>query len=163
MPPYRALQIANYFIRNSGGTLTPLQIIKLVYYAHGYHLALTEKPLLTETVQAWDYGPVVPSVYHGLKKFGAQKVPKEAFPNDGLMYAEPADANSRKILDRILEVFGPFSGGELSAMTHRPGTPWYIMTQEIKTFGETLPRGLEIPDQVLQDHFQRALKDAKRS
>jgi len=59
------LAVANYFIKKSqddGIAVTPMQLVKLVYIAHGWHLGLHHSQLLTESIQAWKYGPVIPSV-----------------------------------------------------------------------------------------------------
>ena len=56
--PYDAKSIANFFIdraKESGETLTQMKLHKLIYYAHGWHLALTGEPLIDEPVQAWNY------------------------------------------------------------------------------------------------------------
>src|SRR5687767_12203236 len=74
---YDPKSIANYFIdlaAAEGKKLTPLQLIKLVYIAHGWYLGLTGKPLINESPQAWQYGPVIPSLYHALKIHGNDAV-----------------------------------------------------------------------------------------
>ena len=58
--PYSAKAVANYFLaraKESGETLSPMKLQKLIYFAHGWHLAVFDAPLLDEEVQAWDYGP----------------------------------------------------------------------------------------------------------
>ena len=62
------LLIADYFIARSGGRITPLQVIKMAHIAHGYSLAIHNEPLVDEAVEAWKYGPVVPSLYYRAKK-----------------------------------------------------------------------------------------------
>lgn len=62
-----AKAIANSFpqIHPSGLNLSKLQ--KLVYFAHGLHLAIFDRPLVTdEIVQAGKLGPIFPSLYRGL-------------------------------------------------------------------------------------------------
>jgi uncharacterized phage-associated protein len=43
--------------------LTVMKLLKLVYIAHGWYLAFADKPLISEKVEAWDYGPVRASAY----------------------------------------------------------------------------------------------------
>ena len=119
------LVIANYFIskgKDHGKFFTPLQLIKLVYIAHGWFLAFFKKPLLREPVQAWKYGPVVPSVYHAAKKYGGASVTEllagAGNPNEIL------DAQEKELLDEVLKKYGHYSGIELSSITHKKGTPW---------------------------------------
>jgi uncharacterized phage-associated protein len=34
-------------------------------------LAINKEPLIDERVEAWNYGPVIPSLYHEFKNFGS--------------------------------------------------------------------------------------------
>ncbi|HJJ46644.1 MAG TPA: Panacea domain-containing protein [Methanocorpusculum sp.] len=45
----------------------------LVYYAQAWAFAKLGHGIFNEEVEAWDDGPVVPSVYHAFKKYG--KIP----------------------------------------------------------------------------------------
>ena len=72
-PPYRSLAVANWFIENLS-KITPLKLQKLIYFAHGWHLAIRDQPLIDELVEAWEYGPVIPNVYHEFKVFGNQPI-----------------------------------------------------------------------------------------
>src|SRR5208282_4587731 len=73
-PQYPSMAVANWFIENLS-RVDPLKLQKLVYFAHGWHLALRDQPLIDELVEAWDYGPVVPSLYHQFKRYGNQSIP----------------------------------------------------------------------------------------
>ena len=48
--------VANFFLkivdRDSGTTITPLKLQKILYYAQGYHLAYYDKELFSEDFQA---------------------------------------------------------------------------------------------------------------
>jgi uncharacterized phage-associated protein len=72
--PFPAEAVANEFLelaKKDGEALSPMKLLKLVYFAHGWHLALTGEPLIEEPVQAWQFGPVIPSIYHQFKRFGS--------------------------------------------------------------------------------------------
>ena len=42
--------------RSMGKTLTPIQILKLVYIAHGYSLGARGVPLIQNRIEAWKFG-----------------------------------------------------------------------------------------------------------
>lgn len=69
--PYSAKAVANEFLhlaKDEGRSVTPMQLLKLVYFAYGWYWAFADDRLLDERVQAWKYGPVVPSVYHEFER-----------------------------------------------------------------------------------------------
>ena len=153
------LLIADYFIAQSGGRLTPLQVIKLVHIAHGYSLALRDKPLVDEPVEGWRYGPVVPSVYHSARKYGGCQIPRllylgtRANGTDGAkMFEEYIPPQDRDILDRVLEVYGEASGSELIDMTHGSGSPW-------NRYCRARSGDREIPDEAIKAHYSRVVRD----
>ena len=80
--PKPAYRVADYLIYNSSSVyLTPLHINKLVFFSHGWNLGILETPLINEDVEAWKYGPIIPSIYYAFKKYVQKKVmhPKNIF------------------------------------------------------------------------------------
>jgi putative zinc finger/helix-turn-helix YgiT family protein len=114
-------QVADYFLsvaEDLNDTLTNLKVQKLVYYAQGVHLALRGKPLFRERIEAWQHGPVVPDLYHALKRFGDKPID----PPSGLdMMAYPEEYLIT--MDVVFKVFGQFSAWKLRDMTHEED-PW---------------------------------------
>lgn len=49
--------------------ITPLQLMKLVFLSHAWSLGLNGKELVDDVIEAWQYGPVVPKVYHAYKGY----------------------------------------------------------------------------------------------
>jgi len=118
----KSLAAAQYILRQrqaAQDALTPMQLIKLVYIAHGYMLGKYGKPLLDESVEAWQYGPVVPSVYHAVKFFRSSPVTFVPGASD-----YPFTQEERETMESIARNYGPHSGVVLSAATHQPETPW---------------------------------------
>jgi uncharacterized phage-associated protein len=125
--PYSAIDIANYFVNRSikdGPPLTPMQVVKLVFFAHGWNLGLTSEPLINEPVQAWKFGPVVPSVYFAFQGYGDRPIDKAAPYFSFLSDAPEIDEKDESFLDSIYDDYGPYSGGQLSTITHEEGSPW---------------------------------------
>lgn len=123
--------IANYFLElaaASGESLNPIKLQKLVYYAHGWYSGYTKKPLIDEAVEAWQYGPVIPSLYHEFKRFGSGVIRGKAVEYVGFgspaAVIPPADPDIRKFLTNVWNSYGRYTGVALSEMTHASGTPW---------------------------------------
>lgn len=136
---FSAKAIANYVIRLSEksehGIVTPLKLQKIVYIAHGFHLAIYDEPLVgNEIAEAWEYGPVFPSIYHEFKDFGAGPITRLATEEvydryeDSLTMMTPrigtGHSETKKFIGLVWAGYGQYSAGELSNMTHEEGTPW---------------------------------------
>ena len=139
-----ARAIANSLIekaRHNDAPLTPLQIIKLVYFCHGWMLGLYGRKLIRQPVQAWRYGPVVAEVYHGLKEYGGEPVETEMDVSK-----EEFDEFEADLINQVHEKYGPLTGIKLSQLTHAPGTPWHeVWHREGKNS--------IIPNRLIQEHY----------
>ena len=80
MATLTAQDVADYFLsivdEEQGDSLSNLKLQKLLYYAQGFHLAIKNEPLFDEDIEAWTYGPVVPSVYNQYSQHGGDPIPK---------------------------------------------------------------------------------------
>ena len=142
----KALAVADFFLRKTeeiGKVLTPLQLIKIVYLAHGWFLGLYGRPLLDEAVQAWKYGPVIPSVYHAVKIFGNSGISVSFLKRYRSERFSPEEEN---IMEQTLDIYGGYSGLQLSSLTHQEGTPWKEIWDGSKC--------KEIPDASIRRHFE---------
>lgn len=159
---YSPKAIANYLLalaQAAGQAVSPMKLQKLVYYAHGWYAGYTGKPLIDEPVEAWQYGPVIPSLYHEFKRFGAGSISGKATDVTGCELYEvppPDDPEIRKFLENIWTSYGQFTGLRLSEMTHAPDGPW------AKTWkAASGMRGVDIPFEVIADHFTAAANTAQ--
>lgn len=67
---HSAMDVANFFVdslRGSEDPMTNARLNKFIYFAQGYCLQRLGRPLFSDEVEAWTYGPVVPEVYHAFK------------------------------------------------------------------------------------------------
>ena len=67
---YDSRHIANCFIRrakNDHESMSIMRVLKLVYMAHGWTLAVLNRPLIMDRIEAWEYGPVIPTVYYAFR------------------------------------------------------------------------------------------------
>lgn len=164
---YSAKAVANYFIdkaKRAGNPVDHLKLQKLVYLAHGWHLALHENnaPLVeNEYPEAWKYGPVFPSVYHELKEHGGRPIKERATEvdvnEDGQFYTftpviPSVDEETSRFLDRVFEVYKNCPGVRLSRMTHKPDSPWAEARKRSNRINENI-----LPKDLIE-HFQEQLK-----
>ena len=141
---YTASHIANYFLwrawEEGVKDMTPMKLIKLVYIAYGWNLVMNHKDkyLFEEPILAWDYGPVIPSLYYEFREFGKNPIPKgnysavfddyEAFGGETrALESVPMvdDDHILKILNAEWNHYKNLDGVELSRITHREGSPWH--------------------------------------
>ena len=129
--------IANRFLdlaERQGTSLTPMQLIKLVYIAHGWHLGLYGRPLVRDRIEAWQYGPVLPKLYEAVRAFRGEPVTVSLPAPLGDDLSQEEDELLRDVFRR----YGPKDGIELSRLTHAPGTPW-SRTYAPGSFGNVIP------------------------
>jgi uncharacterized phage-associated protein len=153
-----ATAVANRFLElaaHAGKSLTPLQLIKLTYLAYAWNLELTGKRLFEEQPQAWQYGPVIPSLYHKVKSFRDQPI-IGALPADWFGSGQSLSAQEQSVIDQVFKAYAGFSGIQLSSMTHQPGAPWFEVWHSM---GKNAP----IPDPLIKSHYEeiRRTRSAK--
>lgn len=138
--PYRSVEIANAFLRQPGaaGALTQMQMQKLAYLANGWNWALNGEQLITEPVEAWDYGPVYRDLYDHTRFFGKNPIGRPITAEDSeaarvfgvrsnnppAPYAAPLTPREEEIVRHVWRRYGRMSGAQLSSLTHQRGTPW---------------------------------------
>ncbi len=110
--------------RSDGISLTPMQLLKLVFFAHGWHYGLRGGPLTKHDFYAWQYGPVVREVYWAFSGFGRAPITEYATDEYGLPYRADLDVYQRRLLRSVVRAYGRKNAFTLSNMTHEPGTPW---------------------------------------
>lgn len=125
MASHYATDIMAYLIKKgseAGKPLTQLQLQKLIVIAHGYYLALFDEPLIHESVEAWQYGPVIPEIYQVLKAYGSKVVETPFDPSEDFLN----DEDAKEVVDAVYNKYKNLSGGQLIHLTHRSNTPWSI-------------------------------------
>ncbi len=121
-----AMSVAKWFVDRAnseyidvGGVaegLTNLKLQKLLYFAQAVSLSMNDKPIFDDKIEAWQFGPVVPSVYHKLKVYENKPVKIEE---------EVADLPDevKRMLEDVWNLYGKFSAHELVNITHNH-LPW---------------------------------------
>jgi len=136
---YETKAVANYFIDlgiSNHIDLSPMKLQKLVYFAHGWYLAIHNERLIDENIAAWSFGPVISTIYHEFKHFGNDAIDTHAvnmvfnrkMHNDyvtTIPIINRLDIRTASLLNKVWEIYSDYSAVQLSNATHACGTPWY--------------------------------------
>lgn len=151
---YDVLSVADAILRIAkakGKQLTPMQLVKLTYIAHGWSLALRDVDLFKNRIEAWKYGPVIPDLYQATKQYGRNPMPLELIGGDDDF---PVGVEDKKFLEEIFEAYGHLDGIKLSYLTHQAGTPW------TKVYAPSL--NAEISDALIAEHYKGLLSERRK-
>jgi uncharacterized phage-associated protein len=168
---FPAAAVANYLLdvaERHGQQLTPMKLQKLVYFAHGWHLALTGKPLINEAVEAWRWGPVIPSLWGEFRDYGNQPIQRrtitaKVIPDVKLRWKvvpkslDDADASPEEIqfakdlLDKVWEVYGEMNAIQLSNLSHEPDSPWHKVWMPM---ADNPIKRKDIPNEIIAEYFR---------
>lgn len=114
--------IANFFLsivdRESGSSITPLKLQKILYYAQGYYLAKENRPLFKEDFEAWAHGPANPGIYDKYKDYVCSAIDAPEDKDIPVLEDKLVD-----FLYSIWNTFGIYDGKYLESLTHQE-TPW---------------------------------------
>lgn len=143
---HSAAEVAKWFLAHNREVMeaedseyiSNLKLQKLLYYAQGTFLAVTDEPLFSDRILAWKHGPVVESVYHEYCSNGA----------NGIVFDEEFDPSTfsteeNSLLTQVYDVFGQYSAWKLQDMTHQE-TPW-----------KTTKQSAEISRDKIRDYFKQ--------
>lgn len=151
---FDARQIANWFVlraKKDGRQLSIMQLLKLVYIAHGWHLEMRGAPLFTNKIEAWRHGPVIPDVYRDFRGQGVAI--SDAIPGFDAGNFQPEYTN---FLEQIYNIYGGMSAFALSELTHKPGGPWETATKQRGWFAP-------ITDEIIRPHYVMMREQARQN
>jgi uncharacterized phage-associated protein len=107
--------------RETSIELGETKLQKLLYICDGFILAAGIN-LIGEVPKAWNYGPVYPRVHKWINKT------PDAFTSpqncDFATLKRIEEINAQALVDKVILVYGVRTAGDLSAWSHRPGSPW---------------------------------------
>lgn len=160
-----AREIANFLLDEAdrqGVSLTAMSLIKIIYFCHGWHLAQYDAPLIKNRFEAWQFGPVVKTLYEQFKQNGAQPISGRAEIFDfekgaWVIAAYNFDEEFKKFIMNIFGAYVGYSAIELSNMTHEAGSPWHQVWMD---GARDVRPGMKIANEDIKQHFQRVRMDS---
>jgi uncharacterized phage-associated protein len=166
-----ASSLTNYLLNYDSlkNKLTNLHLQKVIYLIHGFTLAIANISIINhsfdECIEAWKFGPVIPSIYHEFKHLTDNPIGNEkesivtsAIDVDFPQFFKPILSNTevkqilvKQISDWVItniitnnNTLRPAS--KLVELTHLEGSPWHQVFQEGK-------KHIEIENNRIQDYF----------
>lgn len=122
--------------------ITHLKLQKLLYYAQGICLAIYDKPLFHENIEAWQHGPVVREVYSIYQENKRNVINIDLNKeNEKILNILENDKEANEVLNLTYSNFAIYTAWQLRQMTHEDNTPWDI-TERIQGLGGIIDRGL---------------------
>lgn len=121
---YTSKQIADWILSKtnveSGDTISPLKLQKLLYYCQAWHLTVFDEPLFNDKIEAWAHGPVVPTQY---SRF-AYILRNDHIKIKSINLDIPTFSESTAgLLDEVISLYGEHSANYLEQLTHGE-KPW---------------------------------------
>ena len=156
---YTAQHIANFFLDAAEAEnmpMTQLKLLKLVYIAYGWYLALTGERLFREPIEAWKHGPVVRSLYHEFKHFRKDPISgrSEDIDLDTWDTVAPripaSDEDTTLILHKVWAAYRRFRAWDLREKTHEAGGPWAKVYQPEM-------EGIPLKDEDILAHYSKRI------
>lgn len=161
--PYDSRIVANTFLSiaaDNNKSLSNMHLQKLVFFAHGYYMALFNRPLVSDRIEAWEFGPVIKDLYHTFKSYGGK--PVSAYystqdPNTGeLVFEMVENSQDLTLIRAVFELLRNKTAIELSEITHRKDTPWAAVYHNAK--GKSGPVSFEIPNSSIKTYFSELIE-----
>ena len=118
---YTVDDVAEYIIMRCNQmdkNISNLKLQKVLYFVQAEFLVAKDQPCFSERIEAWDFGPVVPSVYQKYKVYGSANIPFMGEDCSHLFSIE-----DKTLVDGIVDQCAKYSASTLVQITHLQA-PW---------------------------------------
>ena len=118
---YDVISVARYIIsycREQGYVMSNLKLQKVLYFVQAAFLSTRHYPCFQDDFEAWDFGPVVPVVYHEYKIFGSSNIIVDRHVSEDIFCIE-----DREIINDMVDICAEYSASDLVSITHSQ-SPW---------------------------------------
>lgn len=166
--PYDARAVANLLLDLADERkvqLTQVSLLKIMYFSHGWYLAMANVPLLLQDFEAWEYGPVVKVVRDEFRSFGKRPITARAskldlLSNQRTSVAPELSPSDKTFIQNIFDAYHIYDTWQLSEMTHEIGSPWDQLWNSSEPVGRL---ALRIRNDDIKAHFERFPKRLRPS
>ena len=128
----KATDLAKYIINTSYRGLSNLELQKTMYFVELDYYKQTGKHLVDDDFKAWQYGPVVPSVYEEYRSYGSRYIEEADMPDESKM----SQVNT-SIIEETVDRCSDRKSWELVKESHRSDGAWQ-KTLDDGGYGDTI-------------------------
>lgn len=121
MGNFYAVEVAEYIIgyaNEQNYPISNLKLQKILYFIQAQFLVTLGYPCFKDFIEAWDFGPVVRSVYNQYKRYGSANI----YSGDMSLETEMKEIEKDSI-QLIIDKCVNFSANQLVEITHNQD-PW---------------------------------------
>lgn len=127
---YSVFSISNWLIEHNATVkgafpMTVMRLMKLAYFAQGWFLAIRNKPLFYDKIEARRYGPVIPALYDRYKVYGLSTIPQTRIVHLDDESNPSLSAEDERFLREVYERYSDMDTYALSRLTHDRKGPWF--------------------------------------
>ncbi len=135
---YEPAAIANnilWLAKEDEVQISPMKLLKLLYFVYGWTLALQDRKLFDEPIRAWKHGPVIPSVYYQFQMYGRGAI--DCFASSAEInektgeimevrypVVDTDDQDVHDIISAIWDNYKHCDAWKLSMITHENDSAW---------------------------------------
>lgn len=142
---YDAKTIAKYILGTCIEDQKPisnLQLQKILFFCQKDYMQKTGEYLFFDDFEAWQYGPVIPSVYRQYSLWGGTKI---TWTSETSVTLPPKITN---ILIPVIQKYRDYEPWMLVEKTHVKGSSWYITYCDGAGDGKIIPKELIANDLI---------------
>lgn len=117
-----ALAVAEYLIDKANKENRPItnkKLQKLLYYVQAWSIAIRNKKIFDDKIEAWIHGPAIREVYLAFKEFGASPISKKVSSK----IINGIDQDIKKFIDDVWSIYSKYDAPYLEHLTHSE-SPW---------------------------------------
>ncbi|WP_368039596.1 Panacea domain-containing protein [Sphingomonas sp. ID1715] len=139
-----------------------MKLQKLLYFCHADFLVTVGKPLIRQDFEAWEFGPVIPSIFHEFKRFEAAPISVRAEIFNPITCNREVPVSAKlgpyePLIRSSFESYSRYTASILSNMSHSESGPW---AETLRRFRKGSIKGRSIDNEVIQRHHERPIQRA---
>lgn len=154
MDALRAADLILRIAKEQGKSLSPMSLVKICCIAQGLSLAIRNKPFFSDAIEAWHYGPIIPSLYRATRHYGRNSIPFQDIGDPP--HSDDDTAGDTVFAREIVETYASIDSVSLGVMTSMDGSPWSEVRKLTKERSE-------IPNDLMMGYYARRLAEHKLS